>query len=100
MQKQKNPSNWLNHFDSHMILIAAFRYFLGRTTAVTGYFAQNLATAWPDIPEKTKEVIHLELEKAFAEDDKNRAEKSHYRRLGMDMDRETWQKVRDLWLQP
>ena len=55
----------LRHFDPHMLLIAATRYFIGRMTIATCSFAQDeLAKAWPHIPQKTRAIIRRELEEA------------------------------------
>jgi hypothetical protein len=75
----------------------SFRYFLGRMTITTGSFAEQLAKAWPLLDERIQNLIRKELDEAFARDDKMRADpliSSNYYPLGMDYDREHWEKVR------
>lgn len=84
----------------------SFRYFLGRMTIATVSFAENLAKAWPFLDERVQKLIKRELEHEFELDDRARAdraekgEQSIYKYslpLGMDCDREAWQKVRDAY---
>ena len=88
----------LRHFDPHMLLIAATRYFIGRMTIATCSFAQDeLAKAWPHIPQKTRAIIRRELEEAFRDDDNDREQGASRRTLGWDCDREAWEAVRAAW---
>lgn len=88
----------LRHFDPHMLLIAATRYFMGRMTIATCSFArEELARAWPEIPEHTRRIIRLDLEEAFLADDRDRESGSGYRALGWDCDRASWEHVRKAW---
>jgi hypothetical protein len=91
-------TKWLDKFDSHMLVIAATRYFTGRMTIATCAYAEELARAWPDIPAKTKAIIRRDLEEEFLRDDKARACNAPYKTLGMDCDRAAWEKVRDAWI--
>lgn len=84
----------------------SFRYFLGRMTIATTSFASNLAKAWPFLDEHVQQLIKRELEYEFELDDRARADKAEKREqsiyksrlpLGMDCDREAWQKVRDAY---
>lgn len=86
------------HFDPHTLLIAATRYFTGRMTISTVGFADELAKAWPDIPEKTRNIIQRDLQKEFEMDDLARENNDSYLPLGMDCDRAAWEKVRKAWL--
>lgn len=82
-------------FDGAPHLIhCAFRYYLGRMTIATGTFAQDLANAWPLLPENTARMIQRELEEAFKNDDEARARGDRFLPLGHDMDRQGWEKVR------
>ena len=87
----------LRGFDPHTLLIAATRYFLGRMTISTCAHAEELAAAWPNIPESTRIFLRLDIEREFELDDKARARGDDYKPLGMDMDRAAWEKVRAAW---
>ena len=53
--------------------------------------------------ESTKTIIKRDIEEAFAEDDRDSAGLNGaigYKRLGMDMDRREWERVRKLWGSP
>ena len=65
----------------------SFRYFIGRMTAATCSFAEELAVVWDEIPENYQDLIKRDLEEAF---EKNRT--------GHDCDRAAWQKVRNKYL--
>lgn len=80
-----------------LMVVAAFRYCLGRMTYITSDCAEWLIDQWPLIPERTKAIIQRELEQAFIEDDNDRAEGSDYKTLGHDCDRSSWERVRKLW---
>ena len=88
---------WLDHFEPHMLLIAATRYFTGRMTIATCAFARELATAWPEIPEETRNIIKRDLEDEFRRDDEARKRGDQHKPLGMDCDREAWKQVRAMW---
>ncbi len=75
----------------------AFRYFVGRMTISTTCFARDLAKAWRYLPQREKDLIHRELDNLFEEDDKARKADSKHLPLGMDMDRDSWQHVRDAY---
>jgi hypothetical protein len=75
----------------------AFRYFLGRMTAHTHCFIDGLVKAWDLLDEKDRDMIKRELEEEFRRDDNCRAQNSSYRPLGADMDRQAWEKVRNLY---
>ena len=88
----------LRHFDPHMLLIAATRYFIGRMTIATCHFAQDeLAKAWPHIPQKTRAIIRRDLEEAFRDDDRDREQGASTRTMGWDCDRKAWEGVRAAW---
>ncbi len=102
MMNQETPNKmgaapWLNHFDPHALLIAATRYFTGRMTIATCGFAQALATAWPEIPEETRNIIKRDLEVEFERDDAARKRGDQRTALGMDCDRQSWERVRAMW---
>jgi len=87
----------LAHFEPHSLLIAAARYWIGRRTIAATCFAEELAKAWQDIPDKTRTIIRRDLENEFERDDRARDEGGTYHPLGDDCDRQAWEKVREAW---
>lgn len=87
----------LKHFDQHSLLIGAARYYTGRTTIGATDFAGRLADAWQDIPDHTRRIIRRDLEDEFKRDDRAREAGSEFKPLGMDCDRQAWEKVRQAW---
>lgn len=84
------------HGDLNDLVFFSFRYFLGRMSASVSGFTESLIVAWPHLNEKTKNQIKKELRKAIEEDDKMRDDpvcSPSYYPLGMDCDRECWDKV-------
>lgn len=81
-------------FDKHFLIIAAQRYCIGRMTAASHGFACDLAMAWKHLPENTKSVIKEDIDDYFKRDDEARILGDKYKPLGMDCDREAWDKVR------
>lgn len=90
-------------FDFHDVIISAARYYMGRMTIQTCAFARQLAEVWPELPEGTRGVIRMDLEREFERDDRMRemveagdAEMPTLGNfgLGQDMDRAAWEQVR------
>lgn len=89
----------LAHFDPHMLVIAAARYFAGRMTISTCFFAKHeLAKAWPKLLPGTRNAIRRDLEEEFRRDDEARARGDKHLPLGHDCDRAAWEHVRAAWL--
>jgi hypothetical protein len=80
-----------------LMVIAAVRYCMGRTSYIVGDCADWLIEQWPNFSEKTRAIIMRDVEEEFARDDRARADMSDYKPLGMDMDRAEWERVRKLW---
>lgn len=62
-----------------------------------------LIWVWPDLNEDARSTIKRDIEEAFTEDDRDRERLNGaigYKRLGMDMDRREWERVRKLWGAP
>lgn len=76
------------------LIFWSFRYFLGRQTISTVDFAERLARAFPRLETHVKHLIKAELEDAFIRDDEDRQLGKTWKHLGMDCDREAWEKVR------
>lgn len=84
----------------HLMVIAAFRYCLGRKTYIVGECAAWLIKTWPLLNEQTRTIIQRDLEEQFELDDRARAEQREYKPLGWDCDRKEWERVRRLWSAP
>lgn len=80
-----------------MVWLGAFKYWCGRRTIAVGVFVETLIAAWPNLSERVHKGIQRDLEQAFAEDEKSRADNSIYKPLGDDCDRALWERVRKLW---
>lgn len=81
----------------HLMVIAAFRYCLGRQTYIVGECARWLINTWPLLSDPTKAIIKRDLEEQFKLDDDARAQGRDYKPLGWDCDRAEWARVRKLW---
>jgi hypothetical protein len=82
------------------MIIAAFRYCLGRRTYVVSDCADWITQNWESFPERCQQVIRRDLDEAFAKDDaerQERPEQSSWWTLGHDCDRQEWERVRALW---
>ena len=80
-----------------LMVIAAFRYCLGRMTYIAGVCTDWLVDKWPELPPHSRALIRTELDRAFAQDDEDRATGASLKALGWDCDRREWEKVRALW---
>ena len=72
-------------------------------TYAVGMCAEWLIHVWPDLREDARATIKRDIEEAFTEDDRDREKPNSaigYKRLGMDMDRREWERVRKLWGSP
>ena len=83
-----------------LMVTAAFRYCLGRSTYIVGDCADWLIHYLPLMLDNARKLIQRELEEAFRADDEARADKQDYKPLGWDCDREQWERVRKLWQAP
>lgn len=80
-----------------LMVIAAFRYCLGRQTYVVQTCSDWLTDIWPLLTEHTQGVIRRDLEEEFRRDDEARAREEKHKPLGWDCDRKDWERVRALW---
>lgn len=81
----------------HLMVIAAFRYCLGRMTYIVGDCASWLIKIWPFLSVQTQNIIKRDLEEAFTRDDEDREADRDFKALGHDCDRAEWSRVRKLW---
>jgi hypothetical protein len=79
------------------MVMAAFRYCLGRQTYIVGACADWLIEIWPLLADNTRAVIKRDLEAEFLRDDQAREREESYKPLGWDCDRKDWERVRRLW---
>ncbi len=81
-----------------LMVLAAFRYCMGRTSYISSVCADWLVDKWPELPPRSKALIRTELDRAFVQDDEDRATgATSFKALGWDCDRAKWEKVRALW---
>ena len=78
----------------------SFRYFLGRRTIHACAFARELAAAWHHLPEREQASIRRELDQAFADDDRMRADvvEQTWWPLGHQCNRDSWAMVRAVYM--
>ena len=81
----------------HLMVIAAVRYCIGRMSYIVSDCTDWIIANWNDWPEITRNIIKRDLEEAFKSDDEAREDDSAYFPLGMDCDRQQWERVRRLW---
>ena len=86
-QSRRNTTLW----------VGALRYYMGRMTYAVEEFCELLIAEWPNLDDRTKELIRRDLGEQMARDDKDRAENRNYKRLGHDCDRASWERVSKLW---
>jgi len=85
------------------LVFYSFRYFLGRRTAETCFFAEQLIRLYPALSSTVQGSIRRDLEAIFERDDVQRMQYFKGDRnyggfpLGHDCDRAAWEKVRALW---
>lgn len=71
--------------DDRLVLIAAFRYALGRMTYMPGVIAGKIIEQWPNISDSDRRLIHREI-----------GEHIDSGTAGMACDIDTWSRVLDL----
>ena len=91
---QQGAWGWHN-----LMVVAAFRYSLGRMTYISEVCADWIIARWQDFPPNVQQLIRRDLEEAFKKDDEDRADPGNrfFKELGWDCDRKEWEKVRALW---
>lgn len=82
--------------DETMIVIGAFRYYLGRMTITVSGFCDWLCMNWVNLEEGTRNIIIREIEDAYQRDEDDRARAAEEGKdrswfpLGMDCDKAQW----------
>lgn len=80
-----------------LMAIAAVRYCLGRMSYIVGDCSDWLIAEWGQIEEGARKCIQRDVEEAFARDNEARERGDEHKPLGMDCDRASWERVRNLW---
>lgn len=80
-----------------LMVLAAVRYCLGRQSYMVGDCCDWLIWLWPKLDEANRKLIQRDVDEAFESDDAAREDGNVCRRLGMDIDRKQWERVRALW---
>lgn len=82
-----------------VVVVQANRYMLGRMPYAVGEHCQWLISAWSRLSEWAKDIIQRDVDTHFEWDDRARltTDPDSYKPLGMDMNRQKWEKVRALW---
>ena len=71
--------------DDRLVLIAAFRYALGRCSYMPSVVAGVLAQCWPDLTEHDRRLIRNEINEAI-----------EWGHIGMQCDAATWGRILEL----
>lgn len=88
----------MNDYQELTLWLGATRYYLGRTTYAVDDFCQLLIGNWETFCSKTQELIRRDVEDAFQRDDEFRADnETRWLPLGDNCDRQSWERVRNLW---
>ena len=82
---------------NQLMAVAAVRYCIGRMSYIVSDCADWLIEVWPELDESTRNIIRRDIEETFIRDDEARDINSEYKPLGMDCDRQQWERVRRLW---
>ena len=70
---------------------------MGRKTLSGCCFAEELAAAWQEIPQRTRTVIQRDLESHFSFEDKLLTQSDKIGPMALGIDRAAWEKVRQAW---
>jgi hypothetical protein len=85
-------------FDIEELIITTNRYYLGRKTISVNFWCNQLIISWNLLSDLSKTVIISDIETEFKNDDRSRRlNPDGVHPLGHDIDRENWEKVRELW---
>lgn len=91
----------MNNQQQKVLWHGAFRYYCGSSNSSVSIFCDSLIDVWPTLSIATRGIITNELEIEFRIDDEQRAKNTsgdmYYKRLGHDIDREQWERVRAIW---
>lgn len=94
MKPWTEPEN-ITKIDEGLMVMAAFRYCLGRRTYIVGACVDFLKANWQHLDHRTREVIERDLREEVLRDDEARERQDDYRPLGDACDRDRWLHLRD-----
>lgn len=95
MEKIDKPNPWGR---DDLVVLAAFRYCVGRRTHIVQECVDCLVDNWSEFDYAVRGLIKKELEELFYQDDLYRAGGGvDHRPLGNNCDRLEWERVRALW---
>lgn len=92
---RKKMDNPLLTYGAESMVIYAFRYCLGRMSYAVGECVCFLMSNWRYLSSQTQGIIARELNVTFLKDDLSRKTDASHHPLGMDCDRDEWQRLRD-----
>lgn len=91
------PVNPKSYGNRDFIAVSAVRYALGRMSYIVSDTVGWLMAQRDNIGRDGWTVIKRDIEEAFKRDDEDRADGRDCKALGMDIDRQQWERVRALW---
>lgn len=93
------PHPWIERLDTVLMLVAATRYYASRSTIGAGIWAQDLARAWPHLPDRARTLIKRDLEWEFDRDDTAHQYGGKFPpEIGPSFNWMAWEQVRSAWL--
>lgn len=78
-----------------LMVVAAFRYCLGRRTYIVGHCVSWLMANWTNLEERSRECITRELAEEIERDNNARGIGCDWHPLGDDCDRAEWLKLQE-----
>jgi hypothetical protein len=86
-----------------LIIVSSLRYYMGRSTIAVSSYVRFLEENWEHLTNDSKWLIEREVEREIERDDVERVaskmsgKNSDFLPLGMDCDRDQWDRLRKLW---
>jgi hypothetical protein len=93
----KHTELHLKGVDADLIVMAAMRYCMGRRSYIVSTMVDFLIANWDNLSDSCKSILKRDLEEAFERDDEDRARGREFSHLGDNIDRVTWERVRELY---
>jgi hypothetical protein len=83
----------LNDADQLTLFLQSVRYAFGRRSYAVGDTVDAVIKFWPQLSQRVQDLIKRDLIEAIADDDRSRADGREHHPLGMDMDRQSWDRL-------
>lgn len=83
----------LNDEEQVTLFLQSVRYAFGRMSYAVSDTVDIVIKFWPTLSPKVKTLIKRDLLEAISDDDSSRENGHKYHRLGMDMDRQSWDRL-------